>query len=605
MNRAPSLNAEGGRALLLAMWALAAIVLIALNWPLLTALNFRDPDDALRLVQVRDLLAGQSWFDLTQHRIFPPDGVPMHWSRLVDLPIALMLALLDPLLGAPLAERITLTAIPLGWLLVLCILVYKIARWMEQSHVMALVCVFLLLTSVSIMIQFTPMRIDHHGIQLVCGAFAVMALVRTDRRDGRLGLFAGIAMACWMQISLEGLPYAVTAGGIFALRHIARTDRKADLRAYMLALTGGSAVLLFATRAPADALRPWCDSFSPSYLVPLGITTLTLLAAQGRLRCGTRIARAWPLALAGGAGIATFLLTARQCLAGPFEMLDPLVYKLWYLGVQEGLPITMQSPEMRMIIVVPALLGLIGGGIALRRAPHDRARSAWATLLILQIASLAIALSVMRAMSFAHLAALPGSATLLVALIRIAQRFNTMPLRVCLTAATVIATPSGAVAAAAAVFGDGGHAPPREKEADSTPARYNCTTPKALNGLAALPAATLFTPLDIGAHMLVYTHHSVIATGHHRNDAGMKIVLEGLTAPPDAARAIVTGSGARYLAFCARENEAARYSRRYPEGLMAALLAGRVPDWLEPVPMRPGEPIKVYRIVRPAAATRS
>jgi len=596
MNRAPSLRAGSSRAILLAMWATAAIVLIALNWPLITALNFRDPDDALRLVQVRDLLAGQSWFDLTQHRIFPPEGVPMHWSRLVDLPIALMLALLDPLLGAPLAERIVLTAVPLGWLLALCILVYKIARWMEQSEVMALVCVFMLLTSVPIMFQFAPTRIDHHGAQLVCGAFAIMALVRTDRRDGRLGLLAGIAMACWMQISLEGLPYAVAAGGIFALRHVARTDRKADLRAYMLALTGGSAALLFATRAPGDALRPWCDSVSPSYLVPLGITTLTLLAAQGRLRCGTRTARALPLALAGSAGIATFLLTARQCLAGPFDTLDPIVYRLWYLGVQEGLPIGMQIPEMRMMVVVPTLLGLVGSMLALRRAPHDRARAAWAALLILQVAALAISLSVMRAMSFAHLVALPGNATLLVALVRVAQRFNAMPLRVCLTAATVIATPSGAVAAVATALGEGGHAASQEKEADSTPARYNCTTPRALKGLAALPAATLFTPLDIGAHMLVYTHHSVVATGHHRNGAGMKIALEGLTASPEAARAIVTGSGARYLVFCAGEGEVGRYRQFYPHSLTAALLAGHAPGWLEPVPMRPGETIKVYRI---------
>lgn len=600
MNRAPSLSAGRSRAILLAMWATAAIALITLNWPLIATLNFRDPDDALRLVQVRDLLAGQSWFDLTQHRIFPPEGVPMHWSRLVDLPIALMLALLDPLLGAPLAERIVLTAIPLGWLLVLGILVYKIARWMEQSNLIALLCALLLLTSVSIMFQFTPMRIDHHGIQLVCGAFAVMALVRTDRRDGRLGLSAGIAMACWMQISLEGLPYAVTAGGIFALRHIARTDRKADLRAYLLALTGGSAVLLFATRAPADALRPWCDSLSPSYLIPLGITTLTLLVAQGRLRCGTRAARILPLALAGGAGIATFLLTARQCLAGPFDTLDPLVYKLWYLGVQEGLPITMQSPQIQTIIVVPALLGLIGSGLALRHAPHDRSRSAWATLLILQLVSFIIALSVMRAMSFAHLVALPGNAVLLATLIRAAQRFNAMPLRVCLTAATVIATPSGAAVSAATALGEHDNAPATAR-AEGAP----CMSREGLRSLSAWPATTLLTPLDIGSHMLAFTHHSVITTGHHRNITGTKIAVEAFTAPPDAARAIVAGSGARYLAFCAGENEVDHYSRLYPKGLMAALVAGHTPDWLEPVPMRSGEVIKVYRIAGAAAGAQS
>lgn len=44
-------------------------------------------DDAMRLVQVRDLLAGQSWFDVTQYRLGLETGTPMHCSRLIDLPI--------------------------------------------------------------------------------------------------------------------------------------------------------------------------------------------------------------------------------------------------------------------------------------------------------------------------------------------------------------------------------------------------------------------------------------------------------------------------------------------------------------------------------------
>ena len=41
----------------------------------------------MRLVEVRDLIAGQGWFDLTQHRLDPP-GVSMHWSRVIDAPLA-------------------------------------------------------------------------------------------------------------------------------------------------------------------------------------------------------------------------------------------------------------------------------------------------------------------------------------------------------------------------------------------------------------------------------------------------------------------------------------------------------------------------------------
>jgi hypothetical protein len=41
----------------------------------------------MRLVEVRDLIAGQGWFDLTQHRLDPP-GVSIHWSRVIDAPLA-------------------------------------------------------------------------------------------------------------------------------------------------------------------------------------------------------------------------------------------------------------------------------------------------------------------------------------------------------------------------------------------------------------------------------------------------------------------------------------------------------------------------------------
>src|SRR5690606_28265498 len=51
----------------------------------------QDNDDIMRLVQVRDLLAGQGWFDLMQYRLGLEGGILMHWSRLVDLPIAALI----------------------------------------------------------------------------------------------------------------------------------------------------------------------------------------------------------------------------------------------------------------------------------------------------------------------------------------------------------------------------------------------------------------------------------------------------------------------------------------------------------------------------------
>ena len=595
MTCAPEISARTARLLLLLLWGLASAFLLAVSWKFVVPLNFRDPDDALRLVQVRDLLAGQSWFDLTQHRIHPPGGTPMHWSRLVDLPLALSILALKPLVGVALAERITLVIVPLAAFALLCLVLYAMARRLQLGRGTALLAVAMLASSISILIQFAPVRIDHHATQILLGAVAVLALVRTDRFDGRSGLVAGLAMAGWLLVSIEGLPYAVAIGFVFGLRHMLRTDRWADLRAYMLTLTLGSALLLFATRAPADALTPWCDALSPSYLLPLAAVTAALMVGRSMMPGRNPLQRLLPLVIAGGAGIAAFLGDARQCLAGPFETLDPIVYRLWYLGVVEGLPITAQQPDMQALIVAPSLLGLTGSLLTLRRIRDDRTRGAWMSLLVIQVAALAVSLAVMRAMAFAHLVALPGNAALLASLIGAVQRLSSMPLRVGLTAATALMTPFGAASTAIATLDS--H---RNSEADTggnVPDRFRCTTQATLRGLDALPPATLFTPLDIGAHMLVYTHHMVVATGHHRNIAGMKTVIEGLLATPQDAYPIVRGSGARYLVLCAGEGEVGRYRKLQPNSLIDDLLRGRHPDWLRPVPMRPGETVQVYRIL--------
>ena len=66
---------------------------------------FHDTDDAMRLVQVRDWLAGQPWFDMTATRFDPPQGVFMHWSRIVDVPLALMIRFFELFAAPETAER--------------------------------------------------------------------------------------------------------------------------------------------------------------------------------------------------------------------------------------------------------------------------------------------------------------------------------------------------------------------------------------------------------------------------------------------------------------------------------------------------------------------
>src|SRR5687768_5400043 len=74
------------------------------DWSRLSRMLLPDPDDMMRLAQVRDWLAGQATNDWTQYRMAPPEGSPMHWSRINDVGIAALILLTMPLAGQAHAE---------------------------------------------------------------------------------------------------------------------------------------------------------------------------------------------------------------------------------------------------------------------------------------------------------------------------------------------------------------------------------------------------------------------------------------------------------------------------------------------------------------------
>ena len=72
--------------------------------------NLPDPDDYMYLDQVLDWMKGQGWYDHLQHRLDPPEGGLIHFSRLAMIPMAL-LTLFFELLGLRPTGAATLMAI--------------------------------------------------------------------------------------------------------------------------------------------------------------------------------------------------------------------------------------------------------------------------------------------------------------------------------------------------------------------------------------------------------------------------------------------------------------------------------------------------------------
>lgn len=573
------------RPAILGVWLLAAAVLTLANAGNIARLSFHDPDDAMRLLEVRDWLAGQSFWDVSQHRLGGGTVFQMHWSRLVDLPLAALVALLTPVLGADIADRVAMVLVPLGQLLLVLVLLSGITNRLAGDAA-ARTALLLVPITAPLVAQLQPMRIDHHGWQLVLGLAAARALLGAP--TARNGLWAGLSIAGLVTVSLEGLPFAAGIAGVAALAWAFDPARRPQLLALAWSLFAGALALHLVTRGPG-MFAPACDAVSPLWLAILGTAALGLTAAV-LTPASTVSIRIALLALAGAAALAVLFALGRDCLGGPFGRLDPLTRSVWFDHVAEGLPLWKQRAAAVLISFSLPLVGLFAGVRALRRAAPER-RMDWAMLLGLQVIALFAAVMVLRAGATANALAIPGAASLVATLL---ERARAIPRLLPRLAATIGAL---AVAAPGLVFAAVTLPPSRSQvSGSSTPARAVCVSGEEVAALARLPAGRIFAPLDVGPEILVRTRHQAIASGYHRNTVAMHDVIAAFLGTPGAAQATVARYGARYIAVCPGLDEPDLYRKLAPNGFWARLERGERFAWLEPVPM-PGSPVRAWKVI--------
>jgi hypothetical protein len=510
----------------------------------------------------------------------------MHWSRLVDLPLALVIVLATPLLGQPLAEMVALVLVPLLTLGCALLLIGRIAWRMFDEEIAGLACLAMAL-SIPVISQLRPLRVDHHGWQIVLALVAVNGLMARAPRLG--GWIAGLAMAAWLAISVEGLPLAAVIAAICALRWLRGESERAWLVGLMQGLAVGSIALFLLTRGLGD-LAPHCDAISPVHLAMFGWGALVVTLIQPVRPI------VWSLggfAVAAGGALAILAQAAPQCAGGAFVELDPVVRRYWYDGVAEGLPVWHQPLAEALQIVVPPVFAILASA-KLAASSRDWLRTWWIDYTLLLCGSLAIAVLVSRAGAMTGaLAAVPLGWQISRWLRSARTEHRTAHKALALAGVALALLPAmpltlyGLVAPASAGAAPGGTI---DRVSD-------CRLDQAAQALARLPKSELLVPLDIGPAILLDTPHGVVATGHHRAGPAMREVIDAFTGPLDQAHRIVARRGIAYVALCPDLNEPATYSSAAPAGLAAKLRDGHAPDWLTPVPMPTGVGFKVWRVI--------
>ncbi len=560
------------------------------RWAAIHWLSLGDTDDNMRLVQVRAWLAGQGWFDLRNYRLDPPAGFDIHWSRVVDLPIAGLILFFRPFVGTGEAERLAAGLAPLlPMALTLAGFAATVRRLVSPLAWPLAIAVFLV-TNVALG-MYMPDRIDHHGWQLAMLALTVAGLC--DREGARGGAIVGAATALSLTIGLEMLPYAAMAGTIIALSWVWDRGERARLAAYALALGGGTAAGFAGFASYANrALR--CDALTPVYLstVVLAAALLLALALASPAKRPVRLALA---VLAGGVVAAFFATAFPQCLGRP-EQVSPELYASWLANVREAKPIYRHPFRVAFPICVLPVLGLIGAAVATWRARHTPALTGWAGVALFGAFAASMLLWQARAGPAAQLLAIPGAVALVWAMTPWLVRARGWGARI------------GAAAAMAAVFAvvSGSFAAPmirwlKVDRPSAYVARVNratgrCLTIPAMAPLDRLRAQTVFTFVDLGPRLIALTHHDAVAGPYHRNGDAILDVQHAFKGDAAQARAIMRRHGATLLLTCPDMAESTNYRAKAPHGFYAQLAQGTRFAWLEPVALPDRSPFRLYRI---------
>ncbi len=570
----------------------ACVYLLQYKWGQVHWLALSDTDDNMRLAEVKAWLNGQAWFDLRQHKLSPPEGLNIHWSRIVDLPIAAMLLIFTPIFGDYTATRIACAVAPMLALApALWALIVTVRRLVHpRAYPVAFA---ILMCAQTTLFMWMPLRLDHHGWQLAMLTLVIAGLADPNGRRG--GATAGLAAAVSFGIGLELIPMMAIAGASIALRWVWDRSEAERMAAYAITLGGGCAIA-YGAFASYDNRQMVCDVLSPVYLSSL-LLTGALLLGLSFVRAENRGVR-FALLIGVGAVIATFYaINFPQCLGRP-EAISPELERMWFNHIREVKPLTSKPWRDALNVGWLPIIGALGALAAFWRARKGPTARAWASIALLSLAATAGLAWQSRFGPQAQLLGVFGATAMAWLILPKLLDSGSSMVRVGGTLIAFFAL-SGLAAQFVTMIPKSGKEVRKAKiEGKAGNVSRRCSTVPALRQLDTLPAATMLTFVDMSPRLIAMTRHSAIAGPYHRNGDAILDVQQAFRATsPEVAHEVMQRRRASMLLLCPGMAESTIYRSRAPNGFYVQLINDQVPAWLEPVELPEGSPFKLWRMV--------
>ncbi len=574
------------RLLLVAAILIATYHLLDPFWKRVSVWNLADNDDAMRVLQVRDWLAGQAWFDVSQHRFTEHPISNIHWSRIADLPLALSMLITNLIFGPSMGEKVAAFITPI-WLGVIYVVIGMQASVALGGKKALLPAIFLITCAPAALNYFLPGRVDHHGLQLIFLATALWGLVAGSRKMAAL---SALAIALGIGVGLEALPLQLVLIAWVALRWAARGGDVQDETRWFAVSLGLSLALCFVATVPeAKWAAPVNDAIGRGHVVlgVLGAALLSLATFVPTARLGPKGGIAVRLALLAVIGVLVLsgVRIFPELITSPYAQIDPLLKRLWLNNVTEAAPLMKTKLSVILAFALFPVLAGIASIVAVLWA-KGKERDLWILAAVTIFVSAALAVfwqgrsaGLATTVSGIMTAALVG---------KLIEQVN---LRTALIVA-LLANPiiPGLIGSRVAEYFE-----PKPTKF-STGGGAGCFTERAFSSLKAQSPGLVVAPIDMGARILLTTPHRVLAVPYHRNNTGNLAAYRLFMAKPDEAKVMAKALGATYVAICTRSAEVAILSRQSPKGLMVELRDNRIPAWLTPIEKPKGSNVQAYKV---------
>lgn len=574
----------------------AVLIYVAWHAPsiqlVLTQGQLRGPDDFLRLHQVLNLLSGQSWFDTTAYRMAPPLGADIHWSRLIDLPIAMLVLVFDSFLPQETAWRIAVIVWPLIVYATTFYVLVKLCETLVGDCHPVLVLLFYALSVVTIA-ETAPGRIDHHNVQVLLLTTAMLGLVL--KPSWKSDLLIGITIPASLSIGMDSAALFLPLIIFIGLTAVLAPN---IYRARLVRIGAVFSIVAIVIYAATFAIENWpdqrCDAYSLFYvsaLVKLGLALIAFWLSLKWIAILRRSAAARLVlgATFGGIALAALLAVFPHCAAGPFGNFTPALQAEWLSRVVEAKGIFEAAriePSRWFSDFGFALVTLV---ICLAMAfVYGRGKPELLALLaVVAICTLGIFFQI-RFLRTGIFAAVPFNVLLALTAWRWLKTlpFSLEPARfaalglICLPMTSLMWFTVGSVVAGTVSTQSevSRHSEHSDVDADMEQT-LSCNAEGAYETLRGLPRGIVMSDINSATPILVHTEHTVVSGPYHRNADAILDVMRFFETDEARAAQIAQRLNIDYVALCTDDTAGINSAN---EASMAALLRKNEPPvWLE------------------------